>query len=240
MHDFLTGSDSIAILQQIGGRANKNVVTLKVAVEQVQRCILDVFLRTAAVMSKEQSDLDNLAIDSDIDAVEHNSEVITAIRTAQQSQVQLNVLADQKANINIGFTLLFLSLSQSSIVADAASEGIVRWGVVLVIVLIAVSLTLALLVVSPRTNHLRIRDPQQMDNPCYFGMFTQIDQDSYVDYMLTQLKQDKHARRMLLVDVYQIGTVLKRKYQLLRFSYGFLAMSALLSATLFVYKTLTG
>ena len=227
-------------MQQIGGRANKNVVTLKVAVEQVQRCILDVFLRTAAVMSKEQSDLDNLAIDSDIDAVEHNSEVITAIRTAQQSQVQLNVLADQKANINIGFTLLFLSLSQSSIVADAASEGIVRWGVVLVIVLIAVSLTLALLVVSPRTNHLRIRDPQQMDNPCYFGMFTQIDQDSYVDYMLTQLKQDKHARRMLLVDVYQIGSVLKRKYQLLRFSYGFLALSALLSATLFVYKTLTG
>jgi hypothetical protein len=191
-------------------------------------------------MSTELIDVDDSAIDSDIDAVEHNSEVITAIRTAQQSQVQLNVLADQKANINIGFTLLFLSLSQSSIVADAASEGIVRWGVVLVIVLIAVSLTLALLVVSPRTNHLRIRNPQQMDNPCYFGMFTQIDQDSYVDYMLTQLKQDKHARRMLLVDVYQIGRVLKRKYQLLRFSYGFLALSALLSATLFIYRTLSG
>ncbi len=46
------------------------------------------------------------------------------------------------------------------------------------------------------------------------------------------------ARRMMLVDVYQIGRVLKRKYQLLRFSYSFLALSALLSAMLFVYKTL--
>jgi hypothetical protein len=187
-------------------------------------------------MSTEITDLE----DSDIDAVEHNSEVITTMRTVQQSQVQLNVLADQKANINIGFTLLFLSLSQSSMVADAATGGVTRWGVVLVTVLIAISLTLALLVVSPRTNRLRISEPQQMGNPFYFGMFTQLDQGTYVDYMLTNLKQDKEARRMMLVDVYQIGCVLKRKYRLLRFSYSFLALSALLSATLFVYKTLAG
>jgi hypothetical protein len=187
-------------------------------------------------MSTEINDLE----DSDIDAVEHNSEVITTMRTVQQSQVQLNVLADQKANINIGFTLLFLSLSQSSMVADAATDGVARWGVVLVTVLIAISLTLALLVVSPRTNRLRISEPQQMGNPFYFGMFTQLDQGTYVDYMLTNLKQDKEARRMMLVDVYQIGCVLKRKYRLLRFSYSFLALSALLSATLFVYKTLAG
>ena len=190
-------------------------------------------------MSKEVTDLDDSDIDADINAVEHSSEVITTVRTMQQSQVQLNVLADQKANINIGFTLLFMSLSQSSMVADAATEGLTRWGIIMVTVLIAISLTLALLVVSPRTNRLRIREPQQMGNPSFFGMFTQIDQDSYVDYMMTQLKQDKHARRMILVDVYQIGCVLKRKYRLLRFSYSFLALGALLSATLFVYKTLT-
>ena len=79
-----------------------------------------------------------------------------------------------------------------------------------------------------------------MGNSFYFGMFTQLDQGTYVDYMLTNLKQNKEARRMMLVDVYQIGCVLKRKYRLLRFSYSFLASSALLSATLFVYKTLSG
>ena len=179
-------------------------------------------------MNTEIPDLD----DSDINAVEHSSEVITTVRTMQQSQVQLNVLADQKANINIGFTLLFMSLSQSSMVADAATDGVARWGVVLVTVLIAFSLTLALLVVSPRTNRLRIREPQQMGNPFYFGMFTQLDQETYVDYMLTNLDPDQKARRMMLVDVYQIGCVLKRKYRLLRFSYSFLALSALLSVTL--------
>ena len=51
-------------------------------------------------MSKEftDPDINEPAVDT---SVEHNSEVIVAIRTVQQSQVQLNVLADQKANINI-------------------------------------------------------------------------------------------------------------------------------------------
>ena len=108
------------------------------------------------LMSNELPDPDNIDSDTGVDTVEHSSEVIVAMRTVQQSQVQLNVLADQKANINIGFTLLFMSLSQSSMVADSATEGLTRWGVVLVTVLIAISLALALLVVSPRTNRLHV------------------------------------------------------------------------------------
>jgi hypothetical protein len=192
----------------------------------------------AMFMSKDFTDPDIIEPTADT-RVEHNSEVIVAIGTVQQSQVQLNVLADQKANINIGFTLLFLSLNQSSIVADAATVGIVRWGVLVVTLLVAASRTLALLVVTPRTNRLRIREPQQMGNPFYFGMFTQLKQDVYVDHMLSSLLEDKRARRMMLVDVYQIGQVLTRKYRLLRFSYSFLALSALLSAALFIYKMLS-
>lgn len=40
-------------------------------------------------------------------------------------------------------------------------------------------------------------------------MFTRLDQDSYVEYLLQNLNQDQQARRMLLVDIYQIGQVLK-------------------------------
>jgi hypothetical protein len=169
---------------------------------------------------------------------EHSDEVIVALRTVQQSQVRLNVLADQKANINIGFTLLFITLSQTPLVAAATTQVVVRWGVIAVILSVATSLILALLVVSPRVGGARIRKAEQMENPFYFGMFTQLDQDSYVDYMLSNLNSDQEARRMLLVDVYQIGRVLKHKYRLLRFSYGFLALSAMLSAALFAYKTL--
>ena len=174
-----------------------------------------------------------------IDDVEGSDEVIVALRSVQQSQVRLNVLADQKANINIGFTLLFITLSQTALVMDAAQQAnVLRWGLILVNVSVALSLTLALLVVSPRISGSRIKKADQMSNPFYFGMFTQLDQGSYVDYMLTHLTRNQQARRMMLVDVYQIGQVLKRKYFLLRLSYGFLALSGILSAVMLAIKTL--
>ena len=178
-------------------------------------------------------------LDFNIDEIEHSDEVIVALRTVQQSQARLNVLADQKANINIGFTLLFITLSQTALVVDAVQQaGVLRWGLILVTVSVAVSLTLALLVVSPRIGGQRIARAEQMSNPFYFGMFTQLDQESYVDYMLANLNRDQEARRMLLVDIYQIGRVLKHKYRLLRMSYGCLALSGILSAVLLAIKTL--
>ena len=53
-------------------------------------------------MSKEFTDPDTIEPATDT-RVEHNSEVFVAIRTVQQSQLQINLLADQKANINIGY-----------------------------------------------------------------------------------------------------------------------------------------
>ena len=118
------------------------------------------------------------------------------------------------------------------------TSGFLRWGLILITVVVAVSLTLALMVVFPRTGGKRIQKAEQMANPFYFGMFSQLDQQSYVDYMLENLNHNHKARRMLLVDIYQIGHVLKRKYRLLRFSYGFLALSAISSTALLTYKTL--
>jgi hypothetical protein len=94
------------------------------------------------------------------------------------------------------------------------------------------------MVVFPRTSGERILRPEQMVNPFYFGMFAQLDQETYIDYMLQNMHQNQQARRMLLVDIYQIGRVLQRKYTLLRMSYGFLALSAFSSAALFVWQML--
>jgi hypothetical protein len=182
------------------------------------------------IMGKKIKEVENID-------TQPSDEVIVALRSVQQSQVRLNVLADQKANINIGFALLFITLGQSPLVAEVSTQDSTRWGVLLVTLSVAISLTLALLVVSPRTGGARVSKAEQMANPFYFGMFTQLDQDTYVDYMRSNLNCNRQARRMILVDIYQIGRVLKRKYRLLRFSYAFLAASAILSAAIFIYET---
>jgi len=177
-------------------------------------------------------------LDFDITETGHSDEVIVALRTVQQSQGRLNQMADQKAHINIGFSLLFITLSQSPALLESVTHSLIRWGFIAVILAVAVSMILALMVVFPRTGGERIQQPEQMINPFYFGMFAQLDQDTYVDYMLQNLHQDQQARRMLLVDIHQIGQVLKRKYRLLRMSYGFLALSVITSAGLFALQSL--
>ena len=82
-------------------------------------------------------------------AVAESDDVIVALRTAQQHQVQLNVLADQKANINIGFTLFFVTLTQSQLSLAGGQSAIMRVGFVLLILSSATSLLLALIVVLP-------------------------------------------------------------------------------------------
>lgn len=168
----------------------------------------------------------------------HNEDIIVGLRTVHQNQVQLNVLADQKANINIGFTLLFFTLSQSQLAYEFGGNELARLVYISLTVSLALSLLLALVVVFPRTGRTRVREPGQMVNPFYFGMFSQLDQDTYLNYMIEHLTDDETVHRLLLVDIYQIGRVLRRKYRLLRFSYSFLAFGAFLAVVLYSHKSL--
>ena len=165
-------------------------------------------------------------------------DVIVALRTAQQHQVQLNLLADQKANINIGFTLFFITLSQSQVSLIESEHPFFRVGFVLLILSIATSLLLALVVVLPRTGKNKIQKPEQMTNPFYFGMFSQLKQEDYVSYISEHIVDNATAHRILTTDIYQIGSVLKRKYRLLRFSYAFLGIATIIAVLLFSFKVL--
>ena len=165
-------------------------------------------------------------------------DVIVALRSAQQHQVQLTVLADQKANINIGFTLFLITLNLEQIFDAIGEGGWIRVGAVLLFLAIASSLLLALFVVLPRIGKRRIERPEQMTNPFFFGMFSQLPQKVYVDYLVGELRDNASARRMLAEDIYQIGTVLRRKYRLLRLSYAFLATGVALAVILFCMKIL--
>ena len=169
---------------------------------------------------------------------EEADDVIVALRTAQQHQVQLNLLADQKANINIGFTLFFITLSQSQLSLVESEQPFFRVGFVLLILTIATSLLLALVVVLPRTGKTKIQKPEQMTNPFYFGMFSQLGQEEYVSYISEHVSDNATAHRILTTDIYQIGAVLKRKYRLLRFSYAFLGIATVIAVILFSFKIL--
>jgi len=163
-------------------------------------------------------------------------DVVYALRTAQQHQSQLSLVADQKANIVIGFSLIVLSVIQSQMFSEGFDEKFYFIPMIAMSLLIFVAFFMAILVVLPRTRTVEFRRPEEMPNPLFFGFFASLPEATYVDYMLETLVDNSSARALLLKDIYQIGVVLKKKYRLLRYSYILLALGALLSVIIFGIK----
>lgn len=155
-------------------------------------------------------------------------DVIYALRTAQQHQVQLSLIADQKANIIIGVTMIFLSAIQSQLFSNDFSSKIYFLPLIVLSIMISIAFFTAILVVLPRFSNHKFKKPEDMPNPLFFGHYASLNEDEYSNYMLSILKDNFSARKLLTKDIYQIGRVLKKKYRLLKYSYLFLASGVLI------------
>jgi hypothetical protein len=171
----------------------------------------------------------------DVQAGVKDDDVIFALRTVHQNQVQLIQMADQKANILIGLIVIPLSLLATRIMQVELTE----WQLICIAVFAATELAaviLSIMVIRPRTswaNHsMRI---EEIPNPLFFGFFTRFTEDEYVGYMNRQLTSNRMVRELLLKDIYQIGQVLKRKFMLLKFAYFFAILGLVCSVGAFLF-----
>lgn len=166
-------------------------------------------------------------------------DIIHTLRTAQQHQVTLSIFADQKANIIIGFALIFFSVIQSQMFSTEFKDDVFFIPLSGLALTVFVSFFLAVLVVLPRFKRgVAYSKPSEMPNPLFFGFYSAFTQTEYSDYMMDTLTSNDAARRLLVKDLYQIGVVLKKKYELLRYSYLCLAFGALLSVIILIIKLL--
>ncbi len=166
----------------------------------------------------------------DIDNQEkHSPDGVFVLRTVNQNQMQLIVLADQKANILIGvvaviFTILFTKSEQLLNAKELFMLPFFSFSMMEV-----VALLLAFLVITPKTrSQYRPDSIQNTMNPLYFGCFTQFDEDDYVAYLSAEVKDDSAIKELLIRDIYHLGVVLKKKYTLLKYAYVFAVSGAML------------
>ena len=166
-------------------------------------------------------------------------DIIHTLRTAQQHQVTLSIIADQKANIIIGFALLFFSVIQTQIFAKEFTNQVYFWPLTALSITVFVSLFFAIMVVLPRFKATKKQEAlHEMPNPLFFGFFSSFTQDEYTNYMMDHIQNNETARRLMIQDMYQIGIILAKKYELLRISYLSLSAGAGLSVVVLVLKLL--
>lgn len=167
-------------------------------------------------------------------------DVIQTLRTAHQNQTQLNLMADQKANILIGTLVLVFTVVFTRLLTLSEHTGEVVLPLALFILLELIPIILTTLVLIPKNiNGIIGNSIEDMPNPLFFGFFTRFSEKQYTEYIAANLFDNSSAQKFLVKDIYQIGKVLKRKYFLLKLAYLFAMIGFVIPVIVWVFIFLT-
>lgn len=154
-------------------------------------------------------------------------DVIYVLRTTQQHHVMLSMIADQKANIILGAFLIFITVTQKISGSDE-NLGLSMW---VLTGFFTLSALFALMVIAPRFRNKKTQGSN--GNLLFFGSFSQMAQEDYIEQLNAQLQDNTQARHLMMKDIYQIGQILDKKYNNLRYSYIALALGIISSVLAF-------
>jgi len=137
--------------------------------------------------------------------------MVNVLRTAQQVHTHLGQMADQKANMLLAatFVVFTITLGQVRQVTHPLPLLLLGAGAFF-------SAIFAVLAVAPAT-HFKTGG---RINLLFFGSFSQLTEEEYLDRVVAELEDEDSAFRMMARDIYQNGAVLERKkYRLLGYAY---------------------
>lgn len=138
---------------------------------------------------------------------------IHLVRTAQQMQLQLSQMADQKASILMGATFVCFTIAIGQLSSRDISPSLV-----ILATFAFLAAILAMMVVMPRVGKM---PPEMADaSLLFFGAFAQIPEDEFVEKLKNRLVSDDLVYMTMIRDMHQNGAVLAgRKYKYLGYAY---------------------
>ncbi|WP_114953244.1 Pycsar system effector family protein [Sphingosinicella terrae] len=154
------------------------------------------------------------------------------MRTTQLAQLQLSAMADTKANIVMGATFVIFTITIGKAQGASAPLPLLILGAAAFF-----SAIFAILAVLPVT---RGRRSASEPNLLFFGVFTRIKEEEFIDRLMTRLESDDSVYRTMARDIHQQGTVLQtKKYRMLNYAYRTLLLGLVASgiAYLVLYFT---
>lgn len=156
--------------------------------------------------------------------------IIDVLCTLQENQLEMIVMADQKANILFAGALILLSILTTQFTAEIRNHALM----VLTLSSI-VAAVFAVLASKPKIRYTR--GEEKKFNLLFFGDFTNMTSARFHEEMDKVSKEEGDVYRVVVEDIYQTGLVLKRKYRYLAYSYRTFLTGIGLTALTFAYQS---
>lgn len=181
------------------------------------------------------------ATPSSLSPTGYSNHAIHLVRTSQQMNLTLSQMADAKASLLMGATFLVFTIA----VGQAKSGAAMPWSLGVLALSAFISAMCAVFAVLPsiggpgnsRTGRGRIGHASP--NKLFFGYFTQVPEEEWIDSVLDELHADETVFRTMLRDIYQNGQVLQRKkYRFLGYAYRVFMVGLCLTVVTFAIEHL--
>ncbi|MEA3036057.1 MAG: hypothetical protein QOH04_1822 [Sphingomonadales bacterium] len=136
---------------------------------------------------------------------------VNVVRTAQQINVQLSAMADQKASILMGAAFVIFTIAINQAHGTLPPLPLLILGASAFVAAVC-----AVLAIMPAAG----TKPRGPANLLFFGAFAQLEEEEFTEAMLEILRSDEASYRAMLRDMHQNGLVLaRRKYRMLAYAY---------------------
>jgi predicted metal-dependent HD superfamily phosphohydrolase len=163
----------------------------------------------------------------------------TMFRVALRNHITLSDIADTKANILLSVNAIIISLALSSLLPklDNPSNQYLIYPTIIFILFTVASIVLSVLATRPNITKGKFTKQDVADkkvNLLFFGNFHQMKLDDFEWGMNEMMKDRDYLYGSLTKDLYFLGLVLNRKYNILRTTYTVFMIGIIVSVISFI------
>lgn len=163
----------------------------------------------------------------------------TLFRVTLGNHTRLSGIADSKANILLSVNAIIISIALSSIIPKLDSPKNAHLVLPTFIMLISSVVTIIFAILSTRPKvtsgfFTRADVEEKKVNLMFFGNFYKMPLEDY-DWAMNEMMKDRdYLYSTMIKDLYYLGLVLQRKYNLLRIAYNFFMVGIIITVIAFV------
>jgi hypothetical protein len=161
----------------------------------------------------------------------------TMFRSAYRVQMDLTSLADNKANMMISINGIIMSIIIASVAPKLDANPWLLLPTALLLVGSMVSITFAILAARPRVSHqpISLEDLRHSEgNILFFGNFANMREDEFVRGIEDMMEDKTFIYDTMIRNIHGLGSVLNRKFALLRVAYTSFMFALILGVTSFL------
>jgi hypothetical protein len=166
-----------------------------------------------------------------------NRGVETLFRSAYRVQMDLTGLADNKANMMISINGLIISIIIAAVAPKLDANPWLLIPTTIFLLGTLVSIVYAILAARPRVHSVPItlEDLEHSDgNILFFGDFSDLSQDDFTAGMIDLIQDKTVVYETMIRNLYGLGSVLKKKFALLKAAYTAFMIALVLGVTSYI------